>query len=484
MAFSDDGRLLCNKRIGESDININQTQETATIRQLIEGGYKGRLHLYLVANEADYEAKTSSQYSEYLQEVLPKITTEADLQQFLVRYNPANPRGGYTSEIKPGRPLLMVGRAVAYIPGGQQEVSIGIVDLVRTFARLTVSFRMKDAADLAGTITQLQLVGPSAGFVPTIYPLTERTAEPYYEPMEFYPFSFDLLKATDEHGDPNETRIVDDPVLAPGNDTFQAYLPERIFSATDNVEKNAWRLQVKIRKANGQEISGEISLNNFDEILQQGDLSDYSIHRNTDYIVHATISTIEPLRLQLTVAPWIEKEVNIEWSHEHDFSLTSIAGAGGVETVKKNDVTYIPIRHDLNTGRQDGDVFINFHLSKPAGSRWSASLSDGQNFEFVGPSSGDIPALDGADPGTPAAAEHTIQIRATNPLPDGTPHRNVGLVIRLRHPNGDWERLLINKRDEEVGQWTTSGDDEALLIRQIRATGTDSTPGTDDTNGN
>lgn len=426
LAFDDKGGLVCNEL--HTKFTVDTQKDEAIIKQEIKG-HRGKVHLYLVANESwessnGYEVQTVRPGNDYLPGELAKITNEADFKKLMLHYTPK-------VYIKGTVPFLMTGETVASLNGGNVS---GSVELVRAFAKMTVNFSLEEGGDwLNTTITELKLESPR---IPNTFNLIEDKVTGY---SGTYYDGADFLEGTD-------TKIIDNASLSATNNTFSAYLPERILSESLNTVTNAWQLSVKVNK-NGRTLSGTVTLNN-EKTEGDGGINDHNIYRNTEYAVDASIPNAEALKLTVSASEWTSASKEIEWSNDTEFTL-EMSTSQGSGIVQEGDTKYYPIFHSISDGSQAGVVHCKFQLTKPTGAQWAASLSDAHNFKFSGASSGT------------GGQEATFQIIATEPLND-LPYRDLKLVIRYRETGGNWKKLLIDsKRD------TSGATPEEILIRQI-----------------
>lgn len=424
LAFDDKGGLVCNEL--HTEFAVDTQKDEAIIKQEIKG-HRGKIHLYLVANESwkdsdGYEVETDQPGNDYLPGELAKITNEADFKKLMLHYTP-------NVYIEGAVPFLMTGETVASLNGGNVS---GNVELVRAFAKMTVNFSLEAGGDWPNTtITELKLESPR---IPNTFNLIEDKVTGY---SGTYYSGADFLEGTD-------TKIIDDASLSATNNTFSAYLPERILS--ENTEANAWKLSVKVNKK-GRTLSGTVILNN-EKTEGDGGINDHNIYRNTEYAVDASIPNAEALKLTVSASEWTNASKDIEWSNDTEFTL-DMSTNQGPEVVTDGDTKYYPIFHSAGDGSQAGVVHCKFQLTKPTGVEWAASLSDALNFEFSGFSSGI------------GGQEATFQIIAKEPL-GNLSHRDLKLVIRYRETDGNWKKLLIDSKGD-----TSGATPEEILIRQI-----------------
>lgn len=167
------------------------------------------------------------------------------------------------------------------------------------------------------------------------------------------------------------------------------------------------------------------------------DNTDFDIVRN-HYYKYTIANVDDGIKLQLEVMPWEHEEWTVEWSYAYDFSCT----------VEKNPIvdeneTYYPIVYTAtNDPSQLNDIFINFQLNEPAGTRWVASLDNGQDFFFCDPNSNNPSIDDHYVPGGYAGdSQVTIRIKAFGEYNPDNP-QTVRFAIRVLYPEGTWNRLM------------------------------------------
>ena len=184
------------------------------------------------------------------------------------------------------------------------------------------------------------------------------------------------------------------------------------------------------------------------------DNTDFDIVRN-HYYKYTIANVDDGIKLQLEVMPWEHEEWTVEWSNAYDFSCT----------VEKNPIvdeneTYYPIVYTAtNDPSQLNDIFINFQLNEPAGTRWVASLDNGQDFFFCDPNSNNPSIDDHYVPGGYAGdSQVTIRIKAFGEYNLDKP-QTVRFAIRVLSPQGTWNRLL-NLIGENNGE-------DYILIKQV-----------------
>lgn len=437
IGFNTAGKLVCNELHDKSTIEINGTGEKAiaTIKQKVEE--MGVLHLYFIANEKEYEVRDVSTTAEVY--LFSKLTdsnlTEEGLKDIILHYTPSK-------FIKGESPFLMIGQETALVL--KSNLSIGVVGLERTFAKLSVSFAVENPEEqsLEGcAIEELKLTKTKV--VPSLFNLIGEKTK--LSPTGFYidnDDAFDMMS------------YISSAELSENNSSFSVYVPERIL---DEVQKsnpdNAWTLSIKVRTANERIISGEQVLDNSetetDDVTDESDVKDYNIYRNTCYQVKAILPDKDPLKLILNVAPWDETpdSQTVEWSRNTTFTLSTKATLQEEVDGEGNTVKFYPVSNN-------SPIEFSFKLDAPVGAEWTASLSDGAEFDFV-----ELEASYGIGGGE----AKTFQIKPR--VSDGV-GKQMELAIRVLFADGNWERLPINT---EITSGSTSSSDSKglILIKQV-----------------
>ena len=178
--------------------------------------------------------------------------------------------------------------------------------------------------------------------------------------------------------------------------------------------------------------------------------------RNNLYKIFARVKD-DGLSLALQVMPWEKEEWTVEWSNSYQFTCTV-----GKETITEGDETYYPITYTAtNDPSQTNDIFITFQLTEPIGTRWVASLDNGQDFFFCDPNS-DNPSIDDhyAPGGYAGDSPITIRIKAFGEYNSESPQQ-VRFAIRVLSPEGTWNRLIIDEEKQ------TGGAEDYILIKQV-----------------
>ena len=186
------------------------------------------------------------------------------------------------------------------------------------------------------------------------------------------------------------------------------------------------------------------------------DNTDFDIVRN-HYYKYTIANVDDGIKLQLEVMPWEHEEWTVEWSKSYDFECVlpdEIQGTG--------DEAYYPIVYTTtNDPQNENDIFIHFALNGPAGTRWVASLDNGQDFFFCDPNSNNPSIDDHYVPGGYAGdSQVTIRIKAFGEYNPESPQQ-VCFAIRVLNPKGTWERLIINPNK------LTGGAQDYILIKQV-----------------
>ena len=178
--------------------------------------------------------------------------------------------------------------------------------------------------------------------------------------------------------------------------------------------------------------------------------------RNNLYKIFARVKD-DGLSLALQVMPWEKEEWTVEWSNSYQFTCTV-----GKETITEGDETYYPITYTAtNDPSQTNDIFITFQLTEPIGTRWVASLDNGQDFFFCDPNS-DNPSIDDhyVPGGYAGDSPITIRIKAIGEN-NKESTQQVSIAIRVLSPEGTWNRLIIDEEKQ------TGGAEDYILIKQV-----------------
>ena len=116
--------------------------------------------------------------------------------------------------------------------------------------------------------------------------------------------------------------------------------------------------------------------------------SDYQVKRNIHYLIQGTISEINDFNNHFTleVLPWEKESSNVDFSSDFSFSL------------KWNENTSFINSSQIQIGSAD-IAECDFVLNTPRGKRWTATLSNGADFEFDSSANGVSQGISGADNG-------------------------------------------------------------------------------------
>lgn len=252
---------------------------------------------------------------------------------------------------------------------------------------------------------------------------------------------------------PADVSSADNLSFTPTDEGYIVYVPE--FGNT-GVETKSF-ISVSLEHADGTEVNLDNTNIYFGEYTDEGTLVEntgFDIVRN-HYYKYTIANVDDGIKLQLEVMPWEHEEWTVEWSNAYDFSCT----------VEKNRIvdeneTYYPIVYTAtNDPSQLNDIFINFQLNEPAGTRWVASLDNGQDFFFCDPNSNNPSIDDHYVPGGYAGdSQVTIRIKAFGEYNLDNP-QTVRFAIRVLSPEGTWNRLL-NLIGENNGK-------DYILIKQV-----------------
>ena len=239
------------------------------------------------------------------------------------------------------------------------------------------------------------------------------------------------------------------------DESYIIYVPE--FDNTDVTTKSF--ISVSLEHTDGTEVNLDNTNIYFGEYTDEGTLvenTDFDIVRN-HYYKYTIANVDDGIKLQLEVMPWEHEEWTVEWSNSYDFECVlpdEIQGTG--------DEAYYPIVYTTtNDPQNENDIFIHFALNGPAGTRWVASLDNGQDFFFCDPNSNNPSIDDHYVPGGYAGdSQVTIRIKAFGEYNPESPQQ-VRFAIRVLSPEGTWNRLIINPNK------LTGGAEDYILIKQV-----------------
>ncbi|HAC20787.1 MAG TPA: hypothetical protein DCF91_01655 [Porphyromonadaceae bacterium] len=96
--------------------------------------------------------------------------------------------------------------------------------------------------------------------------------------------------------------------------------------------------------------------------------SDYSITRNTHYLIKGSISEINDFKNQFHVAvlDWDKEHADVDYNNSYTWEINwDNPIVNGVITIRSNEI-----------------AICNFRLNSPSGRLWTATLSNGADFEF------------------------------------------------------------------------------------------------------
>lgn len=176
--------------------------------------------------------------------------------------------------------------------------------------------------------------------------------------------------------------------------------------------------------------------------------------RNNLYKIFARVKD-DGVSLVLQSMPWNKEEWTVEWSNAYDFDFDV-----SKELIQNEEEYYYPIVHTAtNDPMDENDIVITFQLKSPAGTRWVASMDNGQDFFFCEPNSNNPSIDDHYVPGGYAGDKKvTIRIKAFGEYNPDNPQQ-VRFAIRVLSPEGTWNRL-INLDKKQPGK-------DYILIKQV-----------------
>ncbi len=317
---------------------------------------------------------------------------------------------------------------------------LGQVDLLRAMAKIQVTC---NATDIVLTGATLHYYNTSGHCAPT---------NVYSNTATDWDWDNDEVCHHAVHI-PADVSSADNLSFTPTDEGYIVYVPE--FDNTDVTTKSF--ISVSLEHTDGTEVNLDNTNIYFGEYTDEGTLVEntgFDIVRN-HYYKYTIANVDDGIKLQLEVMPWEHEEWTVEWSKAYDFSCT----------VEKNPIvdeneTYYPIVYTAtNDPSQLNDIFINFQLNEPAGTRWVASLDNGQDFFFCDPNSNNPSIDDHYVPGGYAGdSQVTIRIKAFGEYNLDNP-QTVLFAIRVLSPEGTWDRLL-NLIGENNGE-------DYILIKQV-----------------
>lgn len=176
--------------------------------------------------------------------------------------------------------------------------------------------------------------------------------------------------------------------------------------------------------------------------------------RNNLYKIFARVKD-DGVSFALQSMPWEKEEWTVEWSNAYDFDFDV-----SKELIQNEEEYYYPIVHTAtNDPMDENDIVITFQLKSPAGTRWVASMDNGQDFFFCEPNSNNPSIDDHYVPGGYAGDKKvTIRIKAFGEYNPDNPQQ-VRFAIRVLSPEGTWNRL-INLDKKQPGK-------DYILIKQV-----------------
>ena len=176
--------------------------------------------------------------------------------------------------------------------------------------------------------------------------------------------------------------------------------------------------------------------------------------RNNLYKIFARVKD-DGVSFALQSMPWEKEEWTVEWSNAYDFDFDV-----SKELIQNEEEYYYPIVHTAtNDPMDENDIVITFQLKSPAGTRWVASMDNGQDFFFCEPNSNNPSIDDHYVPGGYAGDKKvTIRIKAFGEYNPDNPQQ-VRFAIRVLNPEGTWNRL-INLDKKQPGK-------DYILIKQV-----------------
>lgn len=252
---------------------------------------------------------------------------------------------------------------------------------------------------------------------------------------------------------PDEVETSESLEFTKQGDSYIVYVPE--FENKGVTDKSYISVSL-VHKDDNTPVTLDNSTINFCEYNEGTpvDNTDFDIVRNHWYSYNIT-KVDDGIKLQCMVMPWEGEQWTIEWSNTYKFTCTV-----GKDAQKEGNETYYPIVYTAaNDPSQSNDLFITFKLNSPAGTRWVASMDNGQDFFFCDPDNENPSIEDHYVPGGYAGDKDvTIRIKAFGPYNPDNPQQ-VRFAIRVLSLEGTWNRLM-NLTGENSGE-------DNILIKQV-----------------
>ncbi|MGL4332687.1 MAG: hypothetical protein ACRCZQ_11975 [Bacteroidales bacterium] len=161
--------------------------------------------------------------------------------------------------------------------------------------------------------------------------------------------------------------------------------------------------------------------------------SDYQVKRNVHYLIQGTISEINDFNNNFTVEvlPWEKESSNVDFNSNISFSL------------KWNENTSFINSSQIQIGSAD-IAQCDFVLNTPRGKRWTATLSNGADFEFDSSGNGVSQGISGADNGRTSR----IRIKAKQKMSVSTSttltfYLEDGRIIPVNPANGNVYTIIL-----------------------------------------
>ena len=320
---------------------------------------------------------------------------------------------------------------------------------------------LKEEVDLLRAMAKIEVNCTAEGFKLDGVTLHRYNTTGYCAPLNVYSDTQTDWKYTENDVCEHTTHIPDEvetsesslPFIQQG-ENYIVYVPE--FENKGVTDKSYISVSL-VHKDDNTPVTLDNSTINFCEYNEGTpvDNTDFDIVRNHWYSYNIT-KVDDGIKLQCRVMPWEGEQWTIEWSNTYKFTCTVGKGA---QTEAGGGTYYEIVYTAANDPSQSNDLFITFRLDSPAGTRWVASMDNGQDFFFCDPDNENPSIEDHYVPGGYAGDKDvTIRIKAFGPYNPDNPQQ-VRFAIRVLSPEGTWNRLM-NLTGENSGE-------DYILIKQV-----------------
>lgn len=426
IAFSEDAGYFMNEKytrdgsgafsVPDENTSINTTDDRITVEKNPFSNISGKYVFYVIANESGYTVGTSQPQA--LETYLNQIKTKENFTK-LIESNPAiNYPNDATNFF-----ILMTAEHQGMIYQSDKN-QIGDILLERAIAK--VNFKIVDKSFNNLTFSDVYLQGTNA-----------KT----FGLNTYIPF---------DPGDNSGTRAL----TLDGNNEVTFYLPERYLSSDTDPTKALQLILTATPATGGQSVtySNQVYIGPDDK---EGGYKGYSIFRNTEYNITATINQWEdPLMVDFEIQPWEWVEQQYEISENGTFVL----GHTNVRIHTKDEKKAIATTYDAGeSGSENSRAVFTLKMTSPQGVQWMGHLTNAAAFEFVDENGQPLPSLEGIGD---EANEVTVRIRSNQEFDESTnAYAETAFYVTLAtNPN---EHQLIDV------EGITQGGQTDILIRQV-----------------